>query len=64
MKRRREILIPASARQDIRPIRSETRAALVAAIARGRQWLDKVIELPQTRSRLRREKNAPFGRST
>ena len=41
-KRRREILPPASARQDIRPIRSETRVALVTAIARGRHWLDEL----------------------
>jgi site-specific DNA recombinase len=43
MKRRREILLPASAQQDIRPIRSETRVALVTAIARGRHWLDELI---------------------
>ncbi len=43
MKRRREILLPASARQDMRPIRSETRVALVTAIARGRHWLDELI---------------------
>lgn len=42
MKRRRDILLPASAQSDIRPIRSETRAALVAAIARGRHWLDEL----------------------
>jgi DNA invertase Pin-like site-specific DNA recombinase len=41
-KRRREILPPASARQDTRPIRSETRVALVTAIARGRHWLDEL----------------------
>jgi hypothetical protein len=43
MRRRREILLPVSAPQDIRPIRSETRVALVAAIARGRQWLDELV---------------------
>jgi hypothetical protein len=43
LKRRREILLPASARQDIRPIRSETRVALVAAIAQGQHWLDELI---------------------
>src|SRR5690349_13836598 len=37
MKRRREILLPVSAQQDVRAIRSETRATLVAAIARGRR---------------------------
>jgi site-specific DNA recombinase len=29
--------------QDIRPIRSENRATLVASIARGRCWLDELI---------------------
>ena len=42
MKRQREILLPAAAQHDIRPIRSETRATLVAAIARGRHWLDEL----------------------
>jgi site-specific DNA recombinase len=42
--RRREILIPATASiQGARPIRSETRATLVASIARGRRWLDELI---------------------
>ena len=39
--RRREILLP-----DARPIRSETRATLVASIARGRRWLDELITDP------------------
>ena len=44
-KRRREVLFPASARSDdARPIRSETRATLVAAIARGRRWLDELVQ--------------------
>jgi site-specific DNA recombinase len=44
MKRRREIVAPASATpQDCRPIRAETRATLVASIARGRRWLEAVI---------------------
>src|SRR5262245_28015879 len=44
MKRRREIIIPASASaHELRPIRAETRATLVAAIARGRRWLDDII---------------------
>ena len=39
-KRRREIIVPQSeAPQDARPIRAETRATLVASIARGRRWL-------------------------
>jgi site-specific DNA recombinase len=41
--RRREILLPEGAsQQDIRPIRSETRATLVASIARGRRWLNEL----------------------
>ena len=43
-KRRREIIVPQSAApQDIRPIRAETRATLVASIARGRRWLDEIV---------------------
>jgi site-specific DNA recombinase len=39
-KRYREILIPNGGnRSDIRPLRSETRAKLLSAIARGRLWL-------------------------
>ena len=42
-KRRREIIVPKTAsRQDARPIRAETRAKLVASIARGRRWLDEI----------------------
>jgi site-specific DNA recombinase len=41
--RRREILLPEGMPpQHTRPIRSETRATLVAAIARGRRWLDEL----------------------
>ena len=44
MKRRREIIVPASASPaDRRPIRAETRATLVASIARGRRWLDEIV---------------------
>jgi site-specific DNA recombinase len=44
MKRRREIIVPTSASpHDRRPIRAETRATLVAAIARGRRWLDEIV---------------------
>ena len=44
MKRRREIIIPASASaHELRPIRAETRATLVASIARGRRWLDEIV---------------------
>ena len=44
LKRRREIIVPNSATsQDTRPIRAETRATLIAAIARGRRWLDELV---------------------
>jgi DNA invertase Pin-like site-specific DNA recombinase len=44
-KRPREIILSAStsSRPDPRPIRAETRAKLVAAIAKGRRWLDELI---------------------
>jgi site-specific DNA recombinase len=45
--RRREILLPdALDPQHARPIRSETRANLVASIARGRRWLDELTSDP------------------
>ena len=45
--RRREIILPEGMRPEhSRPIRSETRARLVAAIARGRCWLDQLIADP------------------
>ena len=47
--RRREILLPgpgSSNGENARPIRSETRATLVASIARGRRWLDEIISDP------------------
>jgi site-specific DNA recombinase len=40
--RRREIVMPKGT-DHVRPMRSETRATLVAAIARGRRWLDELI---------------------
>jgi hypothetical protein len=44
MKRRRDIIVPRSASpHDRRPIRAETRATLIASIARGRRWLDEVV---------------------
>ena len=43
LRRRREIIAPVSAGQDIRPIRSETRVALVTSIASGRHWLDEIV---------------------
>jgi hypothetical protein len=46
-RRRREILLPEGIRpEQAHPIRSETRARLVAAIARGRRWLDELIADP------------------
>ena len=42
--RRREIILPeGTLPQQARPMRPETRATLVAAIARGRRWLDELI---------------------
>jgi hypothetical protein len=42
--RRREILVPHDTpRDDVRRMRSETRATLVVSIARGRRWLDELI---------------------
>jgi site-specific DNA recombinase len=44
-KRRREILMPEGDEpKNARPIRAETRATLVAAIARGRRWLREFVE--------------------
>ena len=46
-RRRREILLPEGIRPEhARPIRSETRARLVAAIAHGRRCLDELIANP------------------
>jgi site-specific DNA recombinase len=44
-KRPREIILPAggSSHPDSRPIRAETRARLVTAIAKGRRWLDALM---------------------
>jgi site-specific DNA recombinase len=40
----REILLLTNVkREHARPIRSETRATLVASIARGRRWLDELM---------------------
>ena len=42
-KRRREIIVPEQPEcSDHRPIRAETRATLVRAIALGRRWLDEL----------------------
>jgi site-specific DNA recombinase len=46
--RRREVLAPENGiRREVRPIRSESRALLVASIARGRRWLDELIADPK-----------------
>jgi site-specific DNA recombinase len=46
-RRRREILLAEGIRPEhARPIRSETRATLVVAIARGRRWLNELIADP------------------
>jgi site-specific DNA recombinase len=45
--RNREILLPECTQpESARPIRSENRALLVTAIARGRRWLDEFIANP------------------
>jgi hypothetical protein len=49
---------------DRRPIRAETRATLVAAIARGRRWLDEMIAGTVTvSSKSLRGINAAFDKS-
>jgi site-specific DNA recombinase len=43
-KQRRELLAPASGnRQDLRPIRADARARVVATLSRGRRWLDEIL---------------------
>jgi hypothetical protein len=42
-KRARSILRPTSAKLPLRPMKLERRATLVAAIARGRRWLEELI---------------------
>jgi site-specific DNA recombinase len=43
LRRRREIIAPAASSEDVRPIRSETRIALVTSIAYGRRWLYEIV---------------------
>ncbi len=62
--RRREILLPnngSSQTNNARPIRSETRATLVASISRGRTWLDEMAADPKatTDSIAKRERCSP-----
>ena len=40
---KREILAPTKANENARPMESTTRATLIAAIARGRFWLDEIV---------------------
>lgn len=44
-KKPRELIPPTSisSQSDLRPIRSETRAKLIGAIAKGRRWLDELL---------------------
>jgi len=42
-KRARSILQPTTAKLPLRPMKLERRATLVAAIARGRRWLDELV---------------------
>ena len=43
-KRKREIIVPESAsRDDVRPIRAETRVKLISSIAQGRRWLEELV---------------------
>ncbi len=54
--RRREMLLPASVTpQQVRPIRSETRATLIASIARGRRWLNELIDDATSQRRKHRQ---------
>jgi site-specific DNA recombinase len=49
--RRREVLVPEGGRpQHTRPIRSENRALLVAAIVQGRRWLSEIMTDPAVKA--------------
>ena len=54
----RSILQPTSANFPLRPMKLERRATLVAAIARGRRWLDELIATSATNAQIiaRRER--------
>ena len=62
-KRQREIILPEQSEvRDHRPIRAETRATLVRAIALGRRWLDELMSgsaSARRPSRARRLQQAP-----
>jgi hypothetical protein len=56
-KRRRELLLPSgTVAQQARPVRSESRALLVASIARGRQWLAELLKGANAESIASRER--------
>ena len=64
-KKSREILLPPSvARQDVRPIKVERRAALLRSIARGRAWLEVSSPALRLSRRSPRAINAAFVTST
>ncbi len=48
----RSILQPTSANFPLRPMKLERRATLVAAIARGRRWLDELIATSATNAQI------------
>jgi alkylhydroperoxidase family enzyme len=54
----RSILQPTSVKLPLRPMKLERRATLVAAIARGRRWLDELIATSATHAQIiaRRER--------
>jgi len=56
-KRARSVLHPTTSKAPLRPIKLERRATLVAAIARGRRWLDELIAgtMPDAQAIARRE---------
>jgi site-specific DNA recombinase len=57
--RRREMILPEGASpQQAHPMRSETRATLVAAIVRGRRWLDElIVDATATADRIAQREN-------
>jgi site-specific DNA recombinase len=57
--RRREIILPeGTLPHHTRPMRSETRATLVAAIARGRRWLNElIVDATATADRIAQREN-------
>ena len=64
--RRREVIVPESGLpRDARPIRSESRALLIASIARGRRWLNELMTDPKANTEsIASARAAPCARST